>query len=107
MTLCEPGGLTPGLHLGLAGSKACVARSLLLGSKGSLPFYFFGGQPNEFDLRALLCGKIFRFALGFSGKTGCFPRVDPDLPRLNEGLPPGLSRENGRIISCRACPEPV
>jgi hypothetical protein len=94
-------------RLGFAGGKACIARSLLLGSECSLTFYLLGGQTDEFGLRALPRRKIFRLALGFSGKTGCFPLADPDFPRLNEGLPIGLPREDSRIIRCRACPEPV
>jgi len=94
-------------RLGLSGGKARIARSLLLGSECSLTFHLLGGQTHEFGLRVLPRRKIFHLALGFSDNTGFFPLLDPDFPRLNEGLSIGLPREDSRIIRCRACPEPV
>ncbi len=71
-----------------------------------MPFCFFGGLADEFRRGTLLCGQGFSLALSFPCQAGYVPLVDPHLSCLNDGLPRGLPCENGRIIQCRACPEP-
>ncbi len=106
MTLCGArAGLPPGF--GLASGEACIARSLLLGSECDLPLCLLGSQTSDFGLCALPRRKRFSLTLSFSDKTSCFSLVGSHFPRLDEGLPLGLPRKDSRIISCRACPEPV
>ena len=97
-------GLAPGL--GLAGREARVARGLLLGGEGRLPLGLLGGLPDEVRRGTLAGRQGFRFALGLGGVTGDVPFGDPHVAGLDDGLPRSLPRENRRIISRRARPEP-
>ena len=92
--------------LGLARGKACIARSLLLGSECGLPFRLLGSLTDEFRGGTLPCSKSFSLAFGLGCKTGYFPLTDPHVSRLNDGLSGSLPREDRRIVSCGACPEP-
>ena len=97
------GGLPTGL--GLSGSKACVARRLLLGSECNLPFRLLGSLADEFRRGTLPCSQGFSFALSLGRQTGYSPLADPHVARLNDGLSGGLPCEDDRIIRGRACPE--
>ena len=92
--------------LGLAGGKASIARCLLLGSQCNLPFRLLGGLTDEFGLRTLSRGKCLGLTLSLSCQAGYLPLGDAHFSRLNDSTPRRLSREDGRIISCRARPEP-
>jgi hypothetical protein len=104
MLLCGArAGLPP--SFGLASRKACIARSLLLGSECDLLLYLLGGQTSDFGLCARPCSKSFSLTLSLSGEAGHFPLVNPHFSRLDESLAFGLPCDDSGIINSRACPE--
>jgi hypothetical protein len=97
-----PAGVDLPAGLGLAGGKACIARSLLFGSEGSLPFGLLGSLTDEFRRDTLASRKSLSLALGLFRQTGDLPLGDAHFPRLNDCAPRGLSCKDGRIVGSRA-----
>lgn len=86
----------------LAGRKTRVARGLLFGREGNLPFRLLRSLTGALGGGMGLCRQGLSLALSLGGETGRFPLGHPHVSRLNDRASRGLACEDDRIIGCRA-----